>query len=101
MQLRVLHLIPGLAVAAGVVGIVVAPAASADCNSTGGSTLCSSGGSVRGSSGAPTSLPTFDPYPCVGTPGCDYYDSYDPGVIFDPPNWGGGGGFGGNRPQPR
>jgi hypothetical protein len=36
----------------------------------------------------------------VGTPGCDYYDSYDPGLIFDLPNFGFGGG-GGNRPQPR
>ncbi len=100
MQTRMRHLIPGLAAATVVAGIVIAPTAWADCNSTGGSTLCSSGGTVRGSSGAPAELPTFDPYPCVGTPGCDYYDSYDPGLIFDLPNFGFGGG-GGNRPQPR
>lgn len=102
MQIRALHLIPALAVAATAVGITVAPSALADCNSVGSSTLCSSGGSVRGSSGAPSGVPTYDPYPCVGDPLCYIYDDYDPGVVFDPPNVGGpgrpgigGGGIGG------
>ena len=77
MQLRQLHLIPVLAVAATTVGIVVAPSAAADCNYSGGSTLCASG-TVRGSSGAPTNVPAYDPGPCVGDPTCDYYDNYAP-----------------------
>lgn len=116
MLLPKLHIIPLLAVAATAMGTVVAPTAAADCNSVGNSTLCSSGGSVRGSSGAPSGVPTYDPYPCVGDPLCYYYDDYDVGVVFDPPNGGigrpgpvdpgfgvgrpgigGGGGIGGGR----
>lgn len=94
MHIRALHLIPALAVAATAMGIAVATPALADCNSVGNSTLCSSGGSVRGSSGAPSGVPTYDPYPCVGDPLCYIYDDYDPGVVFDPPNVGGPGGPG-------
>lgn len=107
MRVRQFHLLPVLAIAATASGLALAAPASADCNSTGGTTLCSSGGSVRGSSGAPTSTPVYDPYPCWGTPACDYYDDYDPGVIWDLPDFGrpgigGGGGLGGgNRPSPR
>lgn len=106
MQSRLLHLVPVLAVAAATVGIAVASPASADCNSAGGSTLCASG-TVRGPSGVPTSVPAYSPYPCYGDPTCDYYDNYDPGIIFDPPNVGigigrpGGGvdpGYGVGRP---
>ncbi len=89
-------------------GLAFAPAASADCNTVTNSTLCASG-TVTGSSGAPTEIPAFDPYPCYGTPTCDFYDNYDPGVIFDrpgdifdrPDNRPGRPGLGGNRPQPR
>jgi hypothetical protein len=81
-------------------GLAFAPAASADCNTVTNSTLCASG-TVTGSSGAPTDIPAFDPYPCYGTPTCDFYDNYDPGVIFDRPGNGGRPGLGGNRPQPR
>jgi len=88
MKVTKLRLVPVLAVSAAALGMVVAPTAVADCNSVGNSTLCSSGGTVRGSSGAPSGVPTFDPYPCVGDPQCYYYDDYDPGVIFDPPNFG-------------
>jgi hypothetical protein len=56
--------------------------------------LCASG-TVSGSSGAPTSVPVYNPYPCYGNPGCDFYDDYNPGLIFDlSPDFG-------NRPQPR
>jgi hypothetical protein len=53
---------------------------------------------VAGSSGAPAYGPTYDPYPCAvvdSDPLCAYYDPYDPGAVFDQPNWGIGGGFGG------
>ena len=93
MQFTALRLIPVLAVVAA--AVATAPVAAADCNTVTGSTLCASGGTVKGSSGAPTSVPTYNPYPCYGSPGCDYYDNYNPGLIFDlTPNFG-------LRPQPR
>ncbi|MDQ1304264.1 MAG: hypothetical protein QG671_91 [Actinomycetota bacterium] len=101
MQVRELLLIPALAAAATTGGMFLAPTAIADCNSVGNSTLCSSGGSVRGSSGAPSGVPVYDPYPCVDDPLCYIYDDYDPGAVFDPPDVGiggpgiGGGGIGG------
>ena len=92
MQLRLLHLVP--AVASVAVGLALAPTAAADCNSTGSSTLCASG-TVRGSSGAPTNVPAYDPYPCSpADPSCYFFDSYDPGSVFDPPNIGIGIGIG-------
>ena len=90
MQLRPSYLIPLLTVASGAVGIGVAPPAAADCNYSGGTTLCSSGGSVRGGSAPPQA--TFDPYPCTGDPTCLYYDNWDPNIYLDLPNFGGGGG---------
>ena len=94
MQPRLLHVVS--AVAAVVAGLAVAPTASADCNSTGSSTLCASG-TVRGPSGSPTNVPAYSPYPCSpADPTCYFYDSYDPGVIFDPPNIG----IGIGRPGP-
>jgi hypothetical protein len=77
---RLGYLIPILGVVAALVP-VAAPSASADCNYSGGSSLCSSTGSVRGGS-APA--PTFDPYPCnYGDPLCAYYDGYDPQIYLD------------------
>lgn len=96
MHVRTLALASGLAVAAVALECSIAPPANADCNTVTGSTLCASG-TVTGSSGAPTSVPTYNPYPCYGNPACDYYDDYNPGIIFDLPNLGGGG----LRPQPR
>lgn len=93
MQVKTLGIASMLAIAASTLGIAVAPTAAADCNTVTGSTLCASG-SVKGSSGAPTSVPSYNPYPCYGNPACDYYDDYNPGIIFDLPNFG-------NRPQPR
>ncbi|MFM9034056.1 MAG: hypothetical protein ACKOQ4_07170 [Mycobacterium sp.] len=84
-----------LTAAASAAGLVVASPAAADCNTVTGSTLCASG-TVKGSSGAPTSVPAYDPYPCYGNPACDFYDDYNPGIIWDLPNIGGG-----NRPRPR
>lgn len=91
MQLAALRLIPALFI--GAAAFVTAPTATADCNTVTGSTLCASG-TVTGSSGAPTSVPAYNPYPCYGNPACDYYDDYNPGLIFDlSPNR--------PRPQPR
>ena len=98
MYVRTVGLASALSIAATALGFAGAPIAGADCNTVTGSTLCASGGSVKGSSGAPTSVPSFNPYPCSGNPACDYYDDYNPGIIFDLPNFGFGGG---NRPQPR
>ncbi len=93
MQVTALRLIPvpvmGLVI--GAAALVAAPTAAADCNTVTGSTLCASG-TVTGSSGAPTSVPTYSPYPCYGNPACDYYDDYNPGLIFD---------LSPNRPRPR
>jgi hypothetical protein len=83
MQVREFYLIPVLAVAATTLGLVAAPSAAADCNYSGGSTICAHG-TVRGSSGAPTSVPAYDPYPCTGDPTCYLYDNYDPDIIVDP-----------------
>lgn len=94
MQVRTL--VASMLTAAATFGLAAAPTAGADCNTVTGSTLCASG-TVKGSSGAPTSVPTYNPYPCYGNPACDYYDDYNPGIIFDLPSFG----FGGNRPQPR
>lgn len=85
---------PLLLMAATAAGLAVAPAAVADCNTVTSSTLCASG-TVTGSSGAPVDVP-YNPYPCYGSPGCDYYDIYNPGITFDlSPN------FNRPRPQPR
>jgi|SRR5689334_10438834 hypothetical protein len=98
MHLRQLYLVPVVAVAAAAGAILAAPSAAADCNYSGGSTLCAHG-TVKGSSGAPTDVAAYDPYPCVGDPTCDFYDDYDPGIIVDPSPPGRPGGGGGIRPR--
>jgi hypothetical protein len=92
--LLILRLVPVVALTVTAAALVAAPTAAADCNTVTGSTLCASG-TVTGSSGAPTGVPVYNPYPCYGNPGCDFYDDYNPGLIFDLSP-----GFG-NRPQPR
>ncbi len=97
---RLGYLIPMLGATAALV-TVGAPSATADCNYSGGSTLCSSTGTVRGGS-APAQ--TFDPYPCSNSdPLCAYYDDWDPQVYLDidrpgGPNRPGGGPIIGGRP---
>jgi len=79
---RKLALIPLLGATAAAAALHAAPTATADCSSGGYSGLCTN----------------YDPYPCaVVDPVCGYYDTYDPGAVFDQPNWGFGGfgGFGG------
>jgi len=98
MRLRSLCLVPAITLGTLAAVITSAAPAGADCNYSGGSTLCSSTGSVRGGSAPPP--PTFDPYPCTGDPTCMYYDTWDPNIYLDlsprpdPPNrpgWPGGG----------
>ena len=98
MYLRLAYAIPMITVAAAL-GAPGAPPANADCNYSGGSTLCSSTGSVRGGSAPPPA--TFNPYPCSNAdPLCAYYDDWDPQIYIDlppvrPGRPGGGGGGGG------
>lgn len=103
MQLRELLMIPALAVTVTALGMATAPTAAADCNYSGGTTLCASGGSVRGGS-APPNAP-FDPLPCdFSDPLCYYYDDWDPNIYLDTPNVGIGRpgpvdpGYGAGRP---
>jgi len=56
----------------------------ADCNYATGGTLCASGTVIDSPSSA-SGIPDYDPYPCSGSPTCDYYDIYDPGASADPP----------------
>lgn len=72
-----------------VIGVAVAAPATADCNYSGGSTLCASGDVRGGSSSAPSGASApYSPYPCYdyGDPLCLAYDDYDPGIVFDLPN---------------
>ena len=94
MRRRMHCVIPAAIVAAIAGGITAASPAVADCNYSGGSTLCSSTGEVRGGSAPPPA--TFNPYPCTGDPTCMYYDNWDPNIYLDLPDIGGGGpGIGG------
>lgn len=71
------------------VGVALAPSAAADCNFSGGSTLCASGDVRGGSKNSPQSSGApYSPYPCYdyGDPLCLYYDDYDPGIVFDLPD---------------
>ena len=108
MQLRPMYLMPALALCATAVGIGAAAPAQADCNTSGGSTLCSSTGSVRGGSAPPPA--NFNPYPCTGDSTCMYYDNWDPNLYLDlsprpnppgRPGRPGGGPGGGGGPGPR
>ena len=96
-QLGYLIPIAGVTIA---LGVAAAPSAGADCNYSGGATLCSSTGEVRGGSAPPPA--TYDPYPCNNSdPLCAYYDDWDPQIYLDfdrpdRPNRPGGGG--GGRP---
>ena len=85
-----------VAATASALGILAAPTAAADCNTSGYATVCSQG-EVRGGSG-PAPVTAYDPYQCSDPYLC-YYDTYDPLIVIDP-DWGIGrpGGGGGGRP---
>ena len=91
---RLGNLIPLLGLAAGL-GVGIAPTAAADGNYSGGATLCSSTGEVRGGSAPPPS--SYNPYDCnYGDPLCQYgYDGWDPQIYLDIDRPGGPGGIGG------
>jgi hypothetical protein len=86
------YLILGLALAvAPIVIVVTAPAAGADCNSVGGTTVCSQG-EVRGADGVPRAATPVVPYPCENDWLCDSDSDMN---ISNPP---GGGGIDIGRP---
>ena len=92
--LRPRYLILGLALTAAPIGIVVtAPAAGADCNSVGGTTVCSQG-EVRGPDGVPRAATPVVPYPCE----YDWYCDSDSDIDISRPPGGGGGGIDIGRP---
>jgi hypothetical protein len=92
------YLIPALVTAPVVLGLVVAPPATADCTSSGYATVCAQG-NVRGADGGPPTVtgPVY-PYPCADDWLCN--DGVD--IAFGP-IWGGRpggpGGIGGGRPD--
>ena len=92
------YLIMGLALTVAPIGIVVtAPSAGADCNSVGGTTVCSQG-EVRGPDGVPRAATPVVPYPCE----YDWYCGSDSDIDISRPPGGGGGGIDIGRPgRPR
>ncbi len=88
MRSRQRYLIMGLALTVAPIGIVVtAPPAGADCNSVGGTTVCSQG-EVRGPDGVPRAATPVVPYPCE----YDWYCGSDSDIDISRPPGGGGGG---------
>ena len=64
MNLTQRYLISALVTAPAVLGLVVAPPATADCSSSGYATVCAQG-DVRGGNGAAPVTGPVDPYPCA------------------------------------
>ena len=96
MRSRQRYLILGLALTAAPIGIVVtAPSAGADCNSVGGTTVCSQG-EVRGPDGVPRAATPVVPYPCEN----DWYCGTDRDLNISRPPGGGGGGIDIGLPGP-
>jgi hypothetical protein len=96
------YLVLGLTLTAVPFGIDTAAPASADCTSSGNSTVCAQG-TVRGGSDAPSAGPVYPSY-CADPWYCD--DGWDVDVILPPPDFGrpgrpGGGGGGGGGIGPR
>jgi hypothetical protein len=92
------YLVLALTLTAVPFGIDTATPASADCTSSGNSTVCAQG-TVRGGSDAPSSGPVYPSY-CADPWYCD--DGWDVDVILPPirpGRPGGGGGGGGIGPR--
>jgi hypothetical protein len=86
------YLILGLISAMAPIGFVAtAPAAKADCTSSGYATVCAQG-DVRGADGVPRAATPVVPYPCE----YDWYcgDDWDLGIAWNPGRPGGPGGPG-------
>jgi hypothetical protein len=90
MKLTQRLLIPALATVPAVLGLVVAPPATADCTSSGYATVCAQG-SVRGGDGGSTVSGPVYPYPCADDWLCN--DGVD--IVWGPIWPGGPGGPGG------
>jgi uncharacterized membrane protein len=88
-------LVAGLLSAAVASTVSLAPVASADCTSSGGTTLCSQGDSRGANDGrGPGTTGTYMPYGCGGANDwvCNSYDGWGVDIDLDP-GWG-------NRPGP-
>jgi hypothetical protein len=90
MKLTQRYVIPALVTVPAVLGLVVAPPATADCTSSGYATVCAQG-DVRGGGGGSTVSGAVYPYPCADDWLCN--DGVD--VAFGPIWPGGPGGPGG------
>jgi hypothetical protein len=88
--------LPGLVAVAATIGIVAAPSAAAECNSSGGATVCAQG-DVRGGSGGGSTTGAYYPYPCEDDWLCG---DGELSVILDPPSIGGGPIWGGGPGGP-
>jgi hypothetical protein len=97
MRVSQRYLILGMSMTAIPMGIVAAPTASAECTSSGYSTVCAQG-TVRGGSDAPAAGPVYPSY-CADPWYCD--DGWDIDVVLPirPGRPGGGGGGGGIGPR--
>ncbi|GAS89777.1 hypothetical protein [Mycolicibacterium brisbanense] len=92
MRITQRYLIFGLAMTMVPVGLVTgAPAAKADCTSSGYATVCAQG-DVRGADGGPVAATPVVPYPCE----YDWYcgNDWDLGIVWNPGRPGGPGGPG-------
>jgi hypothetical protein len=96
MKLTQRFLVPALVAAPAILGLAVAPSATADCTSSGYATVCAQG-EVRGGGGSASvvSGPVY-PYPCED----DWLCSDGVDVVFGPiwPGGGPGGPGGPGRP---
>jgi len=87
------YLVGGLLAAAAASGIVVAPTASAECQYSGGATVCAQGSVRGGGQPAPSTGGLYYPYPCQ-----DDWLCGDGGVTLVFGGGGGNNGGGGLRP---
>jgi hypothetical protein len=93
MKLAHTCLVPALAAASAVFGVVVAPPATADCTSSGYATVCAEG-DVRGANAPAASSGSYYPYPCSDDWLCDDGVDVTFGPIWDRPGRPGIGGPG-------
>ena len=93
MKLTQRYLISALVTAPAVLGLVVAPPATADCSSSGYATVCAQG-DVRGGDGGSTVSGPVYPYPCADDWLCNDGVDINWGPIWDPGRPGGPGGPG-------
>ena len=93
MKLTQRYLIPALVTVPAVLGLVVAPPATADCSSSGYATVCAQG-DVRGGGGGSTVSGPVYPYDCADDWLCNDGVDINWGPIWNPGGPGGPGGPG-------